>query len=60
MGIGLLDAIRGAKKIIIQSPLSLETMRLMGIICKYRNGVYVMIVPPLEIAESEGDAAESS
>lgn len=56
MDMGLLDAVRGAEKIIVPSPLSLETMRLMGMIRRYRLGVYVMVMPPLETAE--GDEVE--
>lgn len=60
MVMGLLDAIRGAENIIVPSLLGLETMRLMGMIRKYRDRVYVMIIHLPEKAEGEGDAAEGS
>lgn len=60
MGMGLLDAINGAEKIIVPSPLSLEMMPLMWMVRRYRDGVYVMIMPTPELAEVEDDASEGS
>lgn len=60
MGMGLMDAIIGAKKIIVPYHPGLETMRLMGIVRRYRNGIYVMILPPQEPAKGERDEAEGS
>lgn len=58
IGIGVMDAIRGAEKIIISSPLGLETMRLMDMIRRYRDGVNVINMPPLEPVEGQRDATE--
>lgn len=60
IGMGLLDAIRGAEKMIVPSPFGLETIRLMNMIRRYRDGVYVMIMPSPEIFKVETDAAEGS
>lgn len=57
---GLLDAIKEAEMMIVPSPLGLETMRLMGMIHRYRDGVYEMIMSPPETAEKEKDVAEAS
>lgn len=57
---GLMDVIRGAEKIRVPSPLGLETMHLMGMIRRYGDRVYVMIMSPLELAEGEGDTAKGS
>ncbi|XP_039116633.1 probable leucine-rich repeat receptor-like protein kinase At1g35710 [Dioscorea cayenensis subsp. rotundata] len=57
---GLLDAIHGAEKMSIPVPLSLEIMRLMGMVPRVRTGVYGLVLPAPEIAEEEGDDAEAS
>lgn len=45
MGMGLLDAIRGIEKTIAPAPLGLETMRMMGMIRRYLDGVSVLNMP---------------
>lgn len=60
MGMGLMDPIQGAEKIIVPSTLGLEDMRLMGMIKRYRDEVYVMITATPEIAKGEGNAGEGS
>lgn len=60
IGIGMLDTIRGARKTIIMFPLGLEMMRLLGMVRRYIDGVYVMITLASEPAKGEGDAAEWS
>lgn len=60
MGMGLLDVIRGAKKIIVLSPLSLQTMILRGMVRKYIDGIYVMIMHPPKLAEGERDEVGGS
>lgn len=54
---GLIEAIRVAEKIIEPSPLGLDTICMMGMIRRYKDRVYVMIMPPLETVENKGDAA---
>lgn len=44
----------------VPSPHGLKTMRLMGMILRYRDSVYVMIMAPPETAEGEEDEAEGS
>lgn len=60
MGMGLLDAIRGDEKAIVPASLGIETMRLMGMVCRHRPGEYILITPALEIAERGEDATEGS
>lgn len=60
MGMGLLEVIREAKKTIIPCPLGLETIKLMGMVGRYRPSTYVMIMPQPEMAESEGDDGDGS
>lgn len=36
MGMGLLDIIKGAEEAIVPSPLSIESMRLIGMVQRYR------------------------
>lgn len=52
--------IREAEKIIVPSSLCLEMMRLMGIVRRYRDDIYIMITPPPEPTEVERDATEGS
>lgn len=56
----LLDAICGVKKTIVPAPFGLEMMKLMGMIRRYRDRVYVLNIPPLVTAEAERDVAGGS
>lgn len=51
MWMGLIKVISGVEKMIVPSPLDLETMRLIRMICRYRDGVYKIIIPPPKTAE---------
>lgn len=55
---GLLNAIRGPEKTIVPAPLGLEIMLMMGMIRWYKDGVYMLNMPPPEPVEIEGDVAE--
>lgn len=51
---------QGAEKMIVSSPLGIEIIRLMGMVRRFRLGVYTMIMPPPEIAKGEWEAVEGS
>lgn len=60
LGMGLLDAIRGAEKIIIPSPLGLDMIILMGLLRRHRPGVYILPTSTPEIVEGEDHTADRS
>lgn len=46
-GIRLLKEVRGVKKVIISSPLGLDTFCVMGMVKRVTPGKYALVVLPL-------------
>lgn len=56
---GLIEAIQGGEKVIVPSPLNLETLRMMGMVKKDASGRYVLVVPSLDDSD-KGDEPEDA
>lgn len=56
---GLIEAIQGGGKVIVPSPLNLETLRMMGMVKKDASGRYVLVVPSLDDSD-KGDEPEDA
>jgi len=61
IGIGLLDTIRGAERTMVPAPLSLETLRQMGLIRRHGERGYIMVMPqPQTITTEDSERTEGS
>lgn len=56
---GLIEAIQEGEKVIVPSPLNLETLRMMGMVKKDVLGRYVLVVPSLDDSD-KGDEPEDA
>lgn len=56
----LVKAICRAEKVIVPSPLGLQTLGMMGIVKRATPSKYVLVVPSLDDSEDESDDPEDA
>jgi len=57
MGMGLVETIRGAERTMVPAPLSLETLRQMGLIQRRGDSGYIIVIPPTQTVATEAPQA---